>query len=131
VPGPTEETEAARRLFEYLGGHPLALTQASSLAWRRKWPAKKLLENYEKFPRVVHQKLDPALLHAGYALSMSTMFLVSFESLTQCNWLSPTWASVTLGQPPRKHGLANPWMKAFPLPHRTFQQHARTSTLAG
>jgi hypothetical protein len=61
----------------------LALTQASSLAWRRKWPAKKLLENYEKFPRVVHQKLDPALLHAGYSLSMSTMFLVSFESLTQ------------------------------------------------
>jgi hypothetical protein len=69
VSGPTEETEAARRLFEYLGGHPLALTQASSLAWRRKWPAKKLLENYEKFPRVVHQKLDPALLHAGYSLS--------------------------------------------------------------
>ncbi|KAK0714546.1 hypothetical protein B0H67DRAFT_644396 [Lasiosphaeris hirsuta] len=31
---------------EYLGGHPLALTQASSLAWRRQWRAKKLLENY-------------------------------------------------------------------------------------
>jgi hypothetical protein len=54
----------------------------------------------------------------------------SFQHVA-CNGLSPMWASVTLGQPPRKHGLANPWMKAFPLPHRTFQQHARTSTLAG
>ncbi|KAK0657889.1 hypothetical protein B0T16DRAFT_69624 [Cercophora newfieldiana] len=76
------EVEAAQRLSEYLGGHPLALTQASSLAWRRKWPTKKLVEYYQKFPRVVHQKLDPVLLHAGYSLSMSTVFLVSFESLS-------------------------------------------------
>jgi len=79
----TEASEAARRLSEYLGGHPLALTQASSLAWRRKWPATKLLENYKKFPRIVHQKLDPVLLHAGYPLSISTVFLVSFQSLSK------------------------------------------------
>jgi hypothetical protein len=59
------------------------------------------------------------------------LLLFVFRRGLACNGLSPMWASVTLGQPPRKHGLANPWMKAFPLPHRTFQQHARTSTLAG
>lgn len=78
-----KETEAAKKLSEYLSGHPLALAQACSLGFKNRWNVRKLLVTYEKFPREIHKKLDPVLLHAGYTLSMSTVFLVSFQSLSQ------------------------------------------------
>ncbi|KAI1131861.1 hypothetical protein F5Y10DRAFT_275238 [Nemania abortiva] len=77
-----QELKAARTLSEMMGGQPLALTQVASIGFRSHWNLEKLLTFYQRNPQRVREKTNPELLHAGYSLSMSTVFLFSFRELS-------------------------------------------------
>ncbi len=77
-----KEEIAATKLSEMMGGQPLALTQIVALGFKNWWNAHRLLSIYEKYPRKVREKINPELLHAGYSLSMTTVFQFSFQALT-------------------------------------------------
>ncbi|KAK0673213.1 P-loop containing nucleoside triphosphate hydrolase protein [Cercophora samala] len=77
-----DEFDATLELSKRLGGHPLALTQASSLAWKRGMTAKAMLEFYKEDPESFHQTTNPDLLHAGYSLPISQVFFRSPRPFT-------------------------------------------------
>lgn len=79
---PAAERLAAQKLSEKLGGHPLGLAQIAALSFQKRWRLEDILLKYERFPRKVHETMDINLFHAGYSLKLSTVFEVSFTSLS-------------------------------------------------
>ena len=79
---PPQELTAARTLSEMMGGQPLALTQVASIGFKSHWNLERLLKFYQRNPGRVRGKINSELLHAGYSLSMNTVFLFSFKELS-------------------------------------------------
>ncbi|KAI6089597.1 P-loop containing nucleoside triphosphate hydrolase protein [Hypoxylon rubiginosum] len=77
-----QELEAAKTLSEMMGGHPLALTQVASIGFKSHWSPERLLKFCQRNPKRVREKINPELLHAGYNLSTSTVFSLSFKELS-------------------------------------------------
>ncbi|KAJ8132597.1 hypothetical protein O1611_g1026 [Lasiodiplodia mahajangana] len=76
-----QEWGAARTLSEMMGGQPLALTQVASIGFKNHWYMEKLLEFCQQNPQRIREEVKPELRHAGYSLSMSTVFLFSLKEL--------------------------------------------------
>lgn len=80
----------ATALSTLVGGHGLALTQESSLMFKKKWSISKYLQMYSRYPERVRDAHSLEMMHAGYSDGVKTVFLMSFQSL------SPS-ATTTLG----------------------------------
>jgi hypothetical protein len=78
----SEEVGAAKKLSEILGGHALALTQASSLMLKKSWSIVKYLQMHARYPDKVRDAHSRELIHAGYTEGVETVFIMSFEHLS-------------------------------------------------
>ena len=78
----SEDQDSAKALSKCLGGHALALTQASALMIRKTWSITKYLEMYERYPGKVRDAHSQELIHAGYAEGVKTVFLMQFRHLS-------------------------------------------------
>ncbi|KAF2028394.1 hypothetical protein EK21DRAFT_90680 [Setomelanomma holmii] len=97
------DKKSSEELCKKLNGHPLALAQISALAEKRTWKLDKLLTMYKKSPKKLHGLSDPALLHAGYTLSVSTVFRMSFLAILHPDSNSP--GDVPLNAQPDQKGV--------------------------
>ncbi|OTA54149.1 hypothetical protein K449DRAFT_439560 [Hypoxylon sp. EC38] len=77
-----QELKSAEILSQMMGGQPLALTQVASIGFKSHYNLERLLKFYQNNPRRVREKVNSELLHAGYSLYMSTVFLFSFKELS-------------------------------------------------
>ncbi|KAI1483709.1 hypothetical protein F4774DRAFT_425415 [Daldinia eschscholtzii] len=78
----TKEKSAACKLSNLVGGHALALTQASSLIYKRRWSIDKYLEMHTRHPQRLRDAHTVEWMHAGYPEGVKTVFLMSFQTLS-------------------------------------------------
>lgn len=80
---PTEDDKrGASELSELVGGHVLALTQATSLMFKKHWSVKKYLDMHSRHPQRIRDTRSIEWLHAGYSEDIKTVFLMSFKSIS-------------------------------------------------